>query len=84
MYQTLPEMASAYLIGPVQNHSFENGNKRVGFAAVAIFLRMNGLQLTLSEEQAIDLTVGIATGELEREVVVELIRSNVRNPFSFR
>ena len=42
LYQSLAEMAAAYLFGLALNHAFENWNKRVAFAACSTILRMNG------------------------------------------
>ena len=78
LYESLADMAAAYLVGLVQNHAFENGNKRVGFAAASIFLRMNGFQLTLTEDEAIDLTLNVATGEMDREAVAEIIQKSLK------
>ena len=77
LYQSLADMAAAYLVGLVQNHGFENGNKRVGFAAASVFLRMNGFQLTLTEEQAVELTLDVATGYIDRESVAHIIETSL-------
>jgi death on curing protein len=73
LYESLEEMAAAYLISLNQNHAYENGNKRTAFQASAMFLRMNGYQLTLSQEEAVDLTLRIARHEIEREEVIAII-----------
>lgn len=44
-YDTLSLQAAALLQSLIQNHCFIDGNKRVAFAATAIFLRMNGYRL---------------------------------------
>jgi death on curing protein len=44
-YQTLAEQAAAFLHSFVMGDGFVDGNKRVGFAAWAVFLRMNGYRL---------------------------------------
>jgi death-on-curing protein len=44
-YATLAEQAAALLQSLVSNHSFVDGNKRMAFAAAAIFLHMNGFSL---------------------------------------
>lgn len=49
-YETLSIEASALLQSLVQNHAFIDGNKRVAFAATAIFLRMNGYRLKIDPE----------------------------------
>ena len=73
LYETLIEMAAAYLIGLAFNHPFENGNKRVAFAACSSFLRMNGYYLTLTQDEAVSLTLRVIKHELVREEVVELL-----------
>ena len=41
-YETIIEEAAALLESLVQNHPFVDGNKRVAFAVVDVFLRING------------------------------------------
>ena len=41
-YDTLVHEAAALLESLVQNHPFVDGNKRVAFAVVDVFLRING------------------------------------------
>jgi death-on-curing protein len=49
-YDTLSLQATALLQSLIQNHSFIDGNKRVGFATTAIFLRMNGYRLKIEPD----------------------------------
>ncbi len=79
LYQSLPEMVAAYLISLNQNHAFENGNKRAAFAACSAFLRMNGYRLTLSEDQAVDVTLRIASHTIKREEVVAILLAAVQS-----
>jgi death on curing protein len=44
-YDTVVEEAAALLESLVQNHSFVDGNKRVAFAVVDVFLRINGYSI---------------------------------------
>lgn len=44
-YDSLSMQAAALLQSLCQNHCFVDGNKRVAFAATAIFLRMNGYRI---------------------------------------
>lgn len=77
LYQTLPEMAAAYLVGLTLNHAFENGNKRIGLATCSTFLRLNGYRLTLSQDEAVDLTQRLISHELTREDVVDTLRNAI-------
>jgi death-on-curing protein len=45
-YDTLVHEAAALLESLVQNHPFVDGNKRVAFAVVDVFLRINGHSIT--------------------------------------
>jgi death on curing protein len=49
------EMAAAYGFHLAMNHCFRDGNKRTAFAAMVVFLRMNGWNFALPDEQAGDL-----------------------------
>jgi death on curing protein len=51
-YNNLAEEAAALLESLVNNHAFLDGNKRVGFAAMHIFLLMNGFDLDVTSEEA--------------------------------
>src|SRR5579863_8442534 len=45
-YDTLVHEAAALLESLLQNHPFVDGNKRVAFAVVDVFLRINGHSIT--------------------------------------
>ncbi|MGO9852763.1 MAG: type II toxin-antitoxin system death-on-curing family toxin [Steroidobacteraceae bacterium] len=47
-YDTLIHEAAALLESLVQNHPFVDGNKRVAFTVVDVFLRINGVTITAS------------------------------------
>ena len=51
-----------------------DGNKRVGFAAAATFLLLNGIRLTASEADAYDTVIGLIEGRLSEEEVAQWIR----------
>ena len=63
LYQTLPEIAAAYMTGLTLNHAFENGNKRIGFAACFTFLRLNGYRLALSQDEATQQVRSLILGQ---------------------
>jgi len=47
-YETLIHEAAALCESLVQNHPFMDGNKRLAFAIVDVFLRINGYTITAS------------------------------------
>jgi death on curing protein len=72
----LPMLAAAYLFGLTKNHGYVDGNKRVGFAAAATFLVLNGSRLTATEVEAYDLVIGVVEGRHTEEEVTRWIRSH--------
>lgn len=61
---SLAVLAAAYTASLVGNHPFLDGNKRIGFMAAYTFPGINGLSLTVPEEQAVLMTRGLAAGEI--------------------
>jgi len=48
----------------VTNHALVDGNKRLGLVAVLLFYGMNGYDLTVTEDERVNLIVAIADGWL--------------------
>lgn len=51
-YDDLIEMAAALFESLLMNHPFVDGNKRVAFFAVDIFLRINGYYISVDNDDA--------------------------------
>lgn len=64
-YPTLHEKAGALLHSLVRNHALVDGNKRLGLASVIAFHGMNGFRLTFTNDEAYDLVIAVAAGELD-------------------
>lgn len=57
-YADLLEEAAALWESLTMNHCFVDGNKRVGFASVYVFLRLNGMRIVAPEAEAMHLILG--------------------------
>jgi death on curing protein len=64
-YPSVHDKAAALLHSTVRNHALVDGNKRLGLAAVIAFYGMNGHRLTLTNDEAYDLVMAIASGDLD-------------------
>jgi death-on-curing protein len=64
-YTGIDQKASALLHSLARNHALVDGNKRTALAATIAFLGMNGIRLTLSNDEAYDVVIDVATGTLE-------------------
>lgn len=76
LHPDLYEMAAAYLFHIVQNHPFIDGNKRAGAVTADVFMTMNDLQLTATEDEYAELVLAVARGELGKSAVAEFFRTH--------
>ena len=64
-YPTIHEKAAALLHSLARNHALVDGNERLALAGTIAFYGMNGLRLTLSNDEAYELVIDVARGELD-------------------
>lgn len=69
--------AAAYAYHLTQAHAFVDGNKRVGAAITEAFLETNGFELRMTNEEIVELFLGIASSKLDRDEVEQLLRERV-------
>ena len=70
----LAALAAAYGYGLAGNHPYNDGNKRVAFVVMAVFLGLNGLQFTASEADVVTTMTALASGELDEETLSAWIK----------
>jgi death-on-curing protein len=66
-YPDLPAKAAALLQSLACNHALIDGNKRCAWVATRTFLRLNRADVALGQDEAYQLVMDVATGQL-REV----------------
>lgn len=64
-YPSTLEKTAALIHSVARNHALVDGNKRLALAGGIAFLGVNGLRLTMSNNEAYDLIISIATGQLD-------------------
>lgn len=72
------ELAAAYGVALAKNHTFVDGNKRVAFLSVGVFLMLNGHRLTATQVDATLIMFAVAAGEIDEPAFAEWIRQNSR------
>lgn len=58
-------LTAAYLFGIIQGRPFLDGNKRTALLAAVVFLQLNELTASISQEEAVVLVLSVATGEID-------------------
>ena len=74
---THAEMAASYAAGIIINHPFFDGNKRTGFMVAAVFLDVNGYELTATEESVVENTLGLTAGMLKEKGYAAWLKDNL-------
>jgi death-on-curing protein len=72
-----PLLAAAYAFGLVKNHPYRDGNKRIGFLAMATFLGLNGYELKATDAEVVAEFVSLASGDVSEKALADWIRKNV-------
>lgn len=73
----LPALAAAYGYGLAMAHAYVDGNKRVAFLALYVFLGLNGLELEASQEDAASVIQRVAAGDLGEEELADWVRQSL-------
>lgn len=77
-YPDLLSKAAALLESLGRNHGLVDGNKRLAWAAVAVFLLDNGQSiLDVDQDEAYDFVISVASGELELADMAAWLAANV-------
>ena len=72
----LATLAAAYGFGLARNHAFVDGNKRIAFMAMMMFLRLNGIAFKPEPAQATAIILALAAGEVSEDSLARWIRHN--------
>jgi death-on-curing protein len=73
----LADLAAAYGHGLASSHPFNDGNKRVAFVTMAVFLGLNGHALEATEGEVVTIMLALAGGELAMEELAAWLRSRM-------
>ena len=73
----LADLAASYLVGFAGSHGFVDGNKRIGAAAMLVFLALNGKPLHVPQPELYGLVMDVANGRVEEAQVAEWLRRHL-------
>lgn len=65
IYPSIHDKAAALLHSLARTNALVDGNKRLALSATIAFFGLNGLRLTLSNDEAYDLVIAVAAGEID-------------------
>ena len=84
LYPDLASKAAALGHSLIQNHPFVDGNKRIGHAAMEVFLLLNGHEIDASVDEQENIIIDVASGKVSRIELSEWISNHIvaRNDLS--
>ncbi len=73
----LAALAAAYGYGLATNHGYNDGNKRVAFMAMYVFLGLNGWEIEVPEPEVIQTILALADHRLDEEQLTAWLRDHM-------
>ena len=74
-YSDIWTKAAALLHSIVKNHALVDGNKRLGWLATAVFLEINGVEISrASNDDVYELVIAVAAGQPIVDAIAERLR----------
>ena len=77
LYPSIEEKASAIIESIVINHPFIDGNKRIGYVLMRLFLLNAQMDIQATEEEKYQFVIRIASGKLHKDEILYWIRDHL-------
>ena len=65
--------------GLIKNHSFRDGNKRIGALVLLTLLKINGYHVNATNEEFADIIMGIAASEKDDKDLSDWVDNHIRS-----
>jgi len=75
-YPTKEEKGARLGYELISNHAFVDGNKRIGVYVMLTFLEVNGIPLECTNEEIVEIGLGVADGKIDYPCLLEWVRSH--------
>ena len=76
LFPTIKKKAARLCFGFIKNHPFVDGNKRIGVMAMIVFLNLNNVTVAFSDDDLIDLGLGVAESRYDETYIEEWINKH--------
>ncbi|KQV03109.1 death-on-curing protein [Microbacterium sp. Root322] len=76
-YPTFTEKAAALISSVAQNHALFDGNKRISLYLTFIFIRLNGYEVTFTNDEAFDFVLDVAQSRLDLHQIAQVISAHI-------
>jgi death on curing protein len=76
LYPTIQAMAAHLAFSLIKNHPFLDGNKRIGILSMLVYLEMNGLPVTCTNDELVTIGLDLAKSTINEADLIEWIISH--------
>ena len=77
-YPEFAAKAAVLAVRIAKNHPLPNGNKRLAWQALTMFCLLNGYQLEVPADDAVDLMLAVAAGDMDEADVADWLTDRLR------
>ncbi|MCI2236965.1 type II toxin-antitoxin system death-on-curing family toxin [Paenibacillus sp. TRM 82003] len=77
-YPDLAEKTAALMHSLARNHPLVDGNKRLAWSAARVFCLLNGTDLVMDVDDAEQMVLAVAAGDLDATELAEVINRHLR------
>jgi len=77
VYRGIINKIVAITVSLIKNHGFIDGNKRIGVATMLLLLKLNQIDINYTQNELIDLGLGIADGTIDEKSVKDWIEKHM-------
>ncbi len=76
---TIYDLAATIGWGIANNHAFVDGNKRTALVVMAVFLEINGMKVTASEVDVVNMMLAVAANQISQEQLSDWLSRSSSN-----
>jgi death-on-curing family protein len=76
LYPSLCDKAAQLCYGIANNHPFTDGNKRTALHSMYVYLIINGIDITASQQEVENLIINVAAGNMTNVELAQWLRRN--------
>jgi death-on-curing protein len=73
LYKTIQAKAARLGFSLIKNHPFIDGNKRIGILSMVVFLEINGVDISCTDEELIDIGLSLADGVMDTTALLKWV-----------
>ena len=73
VFPSVQQKAARLGYGLVKNHAFVDGNKRIGAHVMLVFLALNGIELSYTQDSLSDIILALAAGSASQSDLLQWI-----------